>query len=98
MTICLCCKQREIKPTFSFYCRWCYHYLQRKYSLNPEDYIIYFQIMYNNIVPIENCKFENFKAMHNHFQHNLKVTDHPLAELLEVILFLKVHALCIPME
>ena len=54
--------------------------------------------MYNNIVPIENCKIENFRAMHNHFQHNLKDTDKPLAELLEVILFLKVTAPCIPME
>ena len=88
MNICLCCKQREIKPTFSFYCRWCYHYLQRKYSLNPEDYIIDFQSMYNNIVPIENISFDSFTTIHNHVQHYLKVTDKPLAALLEVILFL----------
>ena len=98
MKICLCCEQREIKPTLSFYCRWCYHYLQQKYSLNTEDYIHYFQIMYNNRVPVEDCKFKNCSAMHNHFQYNLKVTDKPLAELLEVILFLKFNASCIPME
>ena len=98
MKICLCCGQREIKPTFSFYCRGCYYYLQNKYSLKNKDYLNYFQIMYNNIVPIENCKFENFTTIHNHVQHYLKVTDKPLAELLEVILFLKVNASCIPME
>ena len=92
MKICLCCKQCEIKPTFSFYCRWCYNYLEQKYSLKIEDYITYFQIMYNKIVPVEDCKFSSLKTIHNHFQHNLKVTDKPLAELLEVILFLKVTA------
>ena len=98
MKNCLCCKQREIKPTFSFYCRGCYYYLQRKYSLKNKDYINYLQITYNNIVPVKDYKFKNFTAMHNHFHHNLKVTDKPLAELLEVILFLKVNASCIPME
>ena len=34
MKICLCCKQCEIKPTFSFYCRWCYNYLQQKYNID----------------------------------------------------------------
>ena len=48
--------------------------------------------MYTKIVPAEDCKFSNFTTIHNHFQHNLKVTDKPLAELLEVILFLKVTA------
>ena len=98
MKNCVCCKQREIKPTLSFYCRWCYHYLQQKYSIKTEDYINYFHIMYNNIVPIENCKFENFTTIHNHVQHYLKVTDKLLAELLEVTLFLKVNASCIPLE
>jgi hypothetical protein len=49
--------------------------------------------MYNKIVPVQDCSFGSLKAIHNHFQHNLKVTDKPLAELLEVILFLKVTAL-----
>ena len=74
MKICSCCKQCEIKPTFSFYCRWCYNYLEQR-SLNIEDYIIYFQIMYNIIVPVEDCKFSSLKAIHKHFQHKLKVTD-----------------------
>ena len=93
MKICLCCKQSEVKPTFSFYCRRCYNYLQQKYSLSIEDYITYFQLMYNKIVPVEDCNFGNFTALHDHFQHNLKVTDKPLAELLEVILLIKVTAL-----
>lgn len=92
MKICLCCKQCETKPTFSFYCRRCYNLLQKKYSLSIDDYIIYFQIMYNQIVPEQDCSFRSLKAIHNHFQHNLHVTDKPLAELLEVILFLKVTA------
>ena len=92
MKICLCCKQREIKPTSSVYCRWCYNYLQQKCRLIIEDYITYLQIMYNKIVPVEDCKFGSLKAIHKHFQHNLQVTDKPLAELLEVILFLKVTA------
>ena len=98
MTICVCCGQREIKPTFSLYCRVCYHYLQRKYSLNTEDYIIYFQIMYNNRIHIEHISFDSFTTIHDHVQHDLNITDKPLAELLEVILFLKVNASCIPLE
>ena len=93
MKICSCCKQCEIKPTFSFYCRWCYNYLEQRYSIDIADYITYFQVMYNKIVPVEDCKFGSLKAIHKHFQHNLQVTDKPLAELLEVILFLKVTAL-----
>ena len=54
--------------------------------------------MYNNIVPIENSSFDSFTTIHNHVQHDLNITDKPLAELLEVILLLKVNASCIPME
>ena len=92
MNTCMCCTRREIKPTFSFYCRWCYNYLQHKYSLNIADYIMYFQIMCNKIVPVGDCKSSSFNAIHNHFQHNLHVTDKPLSELLEVLLFLKATA------
>ena len=89
MKICVCCKQCEIKPTFSFYCRWCYNYLQQQYSIDIADYRIYFQVMYNKIVLVEDCEFGSLKAIHDHFQHNLHVTDKPLAELLEVIFILK---------
>lgn len=90
MKICLCCKQCEIKPTFSFYCRRCYNLLQKKYNLNIVDYIRYFQIMYNERFVEEDCRFNSLHEIHKHFQYNLQVTDKPLAELLEVILFLTV--------
>ena len=90
MILCLSCKKHKIKRTFSFYCRDCYNYLQRKYCLNIADYITYFQITYNKIVRVQDISFDSFTKIHNHFQHNLQVIDKPLAELLEVILFLKV--------
>ena len=58
MKICSCCKHSEIKPTFSFYCRWCYNYLQQRYGLNVNDYIIYFNTMYNKKqVLVEDCEY-----------------------------------------
>ena len=90
MKLCLWCKKCKIRRTFSFYCRDCYHYLQRKYCLDIADYITYFQITYNKIVRVQDISFGSFTAIHFHFQHNLQITDKPLAELLEVILFLKV--------
>ena len=90
MRICLCCKQCEIKPTFSFYCRKCYNLLQKKYNLNIVDYIRYFQIMYNERFVEEVRRFSSLHEIHKQFQYNLQVTDKPLAELLEVILFLTV--------
>ena len=90
MRLCLCCKQCEIKPTFSFYCRKCYNLLQKKYNLNIVDYIRYFQTMYNESFIKEVFRFSSLHKIHKHFQYNLQVTDKPLAELLEVILFLRV--------
>lgn len=89
MQICLRCKRCKIKPTFSFYCRRCYKHLLQKCSITFADYITYFEIMYNRIIPVQGCKFNNFRTLHHHYQHNLHLTDKPLAELLEVILFLK---------
>ena len=93
MKTCLFCKQNEIKPIFSFYCRFCYNYLQNKYSLDVIDYITYFQIMYNITFTVKDRSFNNLHAIHNHFQNKLRVTDKPLAELLEIVTFLKFHAL-----
>ena len=93
MKICLCCKQNEIKPTFSFYCRWCCGYLQQRCGLAVMDYIIYFETMYNKIVPVEDCSYKSVNEIHNRFTYNLRITDIPLAEFLEAILFLKVTAL-----
>ena len=90
MRICLCCKRCEIKPTFSFDCRNCYILLQKKCNLNIVDYIRYFQIMYNESCIKEVFRFSSLHKIHKQFQYNLQVTDKPLAELLEVILFLRV--------
>ena len=57
------------------------------------DYIIHFEAMYNKIVPVEDCSYKSLHEIHNHFMYNLRVTDRPLSELLETILFLKVTAL-----
>ena len=77
---------------FSFYCWNCSNYLQQKYSIDIADYIIYFQISYRKLIHPDDCAFGSLIAIHSHFQHNLKVTDRPLAQLLEVILLLKVTA------
>ena len=90
MKICLCCKQNEIKPTFSFYCRWCCGYLQQRCGLAVMDYIIYFETMYDEIAPVEDNSYTSSHEIHNHFTYNLRTTDRPLSELLEEILFIKV--------
>ena len=92
MKIGLCCKHNEIKHTFSFYCRWCCGYLRQRYSIAVMDYIIYFQTMYNRIL-VEDCSYKGLYEIHNHFMYNLRITDRPLAELLETILFLKATAI-----
>ena len=91
--MCLCCKQNDTKHTFSFYCRWCCGYLQQRYGLDVNDYIIYIKILYNKRVLVEDCSYKGLHEIHNRFQYNLHVTDSPLAELLETILSLKVTAL-----
>ena len=88
----MCCKQSEIKLTFSFYYRWCYIYLQQRYGVDVMDYIIYFKIMYNKKVHVEDCEYKSLYEIHNHFLYNLRITDKQLAELLETILFLRVVA------
>ena len=93
MQVCMCCKQSDIKPTFSFYCKWCYNYLQQKYGLDVNDYIVYFKITYRKIFLVEDCSCKSLHEIQNHFKYNLRVTDRPLAESLETILFLKATAL-----
>ena len=92
MKISLCCKQSEIKPTFSSYCRWCYIYLQQRYGLNDTNCITYFKTMYNKKVFGKDCAHNILFEIHNHYKYNLHLTDKPLAELLEVVLSLKVVA------
>ena len=92
MKICLCCKQNEIKPTFSFCCRWCYIYLHHRYGIGVMDYLIYFETMYSKKVPGEDCEYKGLYEIHNHFLYNLRTTDKQLAGLLETILFSKVVA------
>ena len=93
MKIRMCRQQNDIKPTFSFYCRWCYHYLQQKSGLDVKDYITYFKMTYNRKVLVEDCSYKRLHEIHNHFQYKLRVTDKPLAELLEILLVLKVDTL-----
>ena len=92
MNIGFCCKHNYVLPPFSFYCWNCSNYLQQKYIIDIEDYIIYFQISYRKFIHPDDQKFDSLISIHSHFQHNLKVTDRPLAEILEVILLLKVTA------
>ena len=92
MKVCMCCKQSDIKPTFSFNRRWCYKYLQHKNGIDVIDYIIYFEIMYNKIAPVEDCAYKSLYEIHNRIQYNLRITDKQAAELLETTLCLKVVA------
>ena len=48
--------------------------------------------MYNKKIIEKDCSRNSLFEIHNHYQYNLHLTDKPLAELLEVILFLKVCA------
>ena len=89
MKICLCCKQNGIKPTFYFYCRWCCGYLQQRCGLAVMDYIICVETMYNKMVHVEDCSYKGVHEIHNHFTYSLRITDRPVAELLETILLLK---------
>ena len=50
-------------------------------------------MMYNTRVPFEGCSYTSLHEIHNRFIYNLRITDRPLAELLETILFLKVTSL-----
>ena len=86
-------KVHHIKLTFSSFCRNCYIVLNRKCGLSVEDYIVHFQTMYDKIVHVKDCSYTSLTEIHNHFLCNLHVTDKPLAELLEVILCLKVDVL-----
>ena len=93
MSTCMCCKRSYVKLAFSFFCRNCYIVLNRKYGLSINDYIVYFETMYDITVPNKDCKYKSLTEIHNHFLCDLHITDKPLAELLEAILFLKVNAL-----
>ena len=53
MRICMCCKQTDIKPTFSSYCRFCNNHLQQKYGIDVTDYKTYFKIIYNKRAHVE---------------------------------------------
>ena len=48
--------------------------------------------MYDKIVHVKDCSYTSLTEIHDHFLCNLHVTDKPLAELLEAILYLKVVA------
>ena len=69
MKTCSCCKQNDVKPTFSFYCRFCYNYLQQKCNIDVADYVTYFQVTYNKIVSVEDCSFGTLRAIHDRFQN-----------------------------
>ena len=92
MKICLCCKQNEIKHTFSFSCRWCCGYLQQRYGIDVNGYIIYFKMMHNKKIHVKDCSCKSLREIHNQFMYTLRVTDKLLAELLEIILSLNVFA------
>ena len=80
------CKQCDITPTFSVYCRWCYIYLQQRYGLDDTYYINYFKIMYNKQVIEKDSSHNSFFEIHT---SNLRLIDKPLAELLEAMPFFK---------
>ena len=92
MNRCFCCKNNYGMPSFFFYCWNCSRYLQQKYSVDIADYITYSQISYRKRIHPDDQKFGSLIAIHSNFQHNLNITDRPLAEILEAILLLKVTA------
>ena len=49
--------------------------------------------MYNKTFTEKDRSVGTLHAIHNRFQNKLRVTDKPLAELLEIIQVLKSHAL-----
>ena len=56
------------------------------------EYRISFQDTYKQLVHPDDREFGSLIAIDSHVQQNLKVTDRPLAEILETILLLKVTA------
>ena len=49
-------------------------------------------MMYNKHIHLEYCSYKSLNDIHNHFTNNLRITDRPLSELLEAILFIKATA------
>ena len=91
--ICIRCQVNTLKPSFNFYCRRCYKYLDIVYKLNIDDYIAYFESTYRCSFNEEYCTFLRLDDIHHYFQNVLKITDKDLSEILEMILFVKVNTI-----
>ena len=89
MSLCIRCKVNSFKPTFSFYCRRCYKYLDVKFKLTIEDYTEYFELTYGCNFTDEFLAFYRLTDLHNYFQNSLRITDKTLSQMLEIILFVK---------
>ena len=87
--LCIRCKTNSIKPTFSFYCRRCYKYLDVKYKLTIEDYTDYFELTYRCNFTDEFLSFYRLTDLHNYFKHSLQITNKSLSQMLEIILCVK---------
>ena len=48
--------------------------------------------MYNKHIHVEYCSYKSLNEIHNHFTNTVRITDRPLHELLEAILFIQVVA------
>ncbi len=91
MSICIRCKMNGLRPSFNFYCRRCYKYLDIRYKLNIQDYISYFESSYRCDFTDEYEAFFRLDDIHHSFKNILKITDKDLSEILEMILFVKVN-------
>ena len=92
MRPCTRCQYRRVRPTFSYYCRDCYQRLQKTHNLCSEDLLIYFVNSYN-FPPFHEGYYKLYFDHLYYYIRKWELTDLPLAELLEKILFLKVMAL-----
>ncbi len=80
-----------LKPSFKFYCRRCYKYLDVKYRWNIEDYIAYFESSYRCSF-MEECEAPfRLDDIHHYFKTLLEIIDKELSEILEMIWFVNVN-------
>ena len=89
MSLCTRCKVNSFKPTFCFYCRRCYKYLDVKYKLTIEDYTEYFELTYGCNFTNEFLSFYRLTDLHDDFRNSLQIPYKTLSQMLEIILFVK---------
>lgn len=90
MNVCVFCKNKQINRNHVFYCNKCLKILSMKYEINVLDYLLYFNIMYKNNVPMVYYYSQlDLINMHDLFRRHLRVTNKSLKQISEIIIMFK---------